>query len=327
MISSALKGTNPKLLLVISRALAALRPSLIAFLVANATRLSGGTETPISFCNVLFVGNFCAALAVMFWFGVGEIWQDIKILKPKLIIGLLINGALAALLSALIFIGLGETTVTNTVLLGRFGPVLYALAGAIFFSKPIRKQEWFGFSLIAVGVAAVVLKSNDFQINRGDLFILASTVLYAVTSVLGKLMLSKESSLRIVVFSRNFVSSVVFFAIAYRLFGPNHFGDVLSGQLWMIMAVYAVIIIVIAQFLWYAALDKLDSKTVGKWTVLSPVFGIIYALILNGERPSVTQFAAFVVIMAGVFIASLGKKQPRKTKEIATEGESSACGM
>ncbi len=323
MISSALQSANPKLLLIISRALAALRPSLIAFMVANATRLSGGMETPISFCNVLFVGNLCAAIAVLFWFGVKEIWQDIKNLQPKLMLGLFINGCLAALLSSLIFIGLEFTTVTNAVLLGRFGPVIYAIVGALLFKKTIRKQEWFGFSLIAVGITAVVLKSSNFQINKGDIFILASTFIYAATSVIGKVMLSQEGSVRIVVFSRNFVSAIIFFIIAYSLFGPNHFGDVFSGQLWIIMAVYAVIIIVLAQFLWYAALDKLDSKTIGKWTVLSPVFGIIYALLLNGEQPSATQFTAFAVIMAGVLITSLGKKAPQEVQEMATEGESS----
>ena len=41
-----------------------------------------------------------------------------------------------------------------------------------------------------------------------------------------------------------------------------------------------------------------------------PVFGVLYALILNGERPSSIQISAFMVIMAGVLISSYGKRQP-----------------
>ena len=94
----ALAGVNPKLMLVASRALQALRPSLIAFLAANARSLSGGMETPISFCNVLFVGNLCAALAVLSWFGIGPILQDLRQIPKRIVIGLFVNGCLAALL-------------------------------------------------------------------------------------------------------------------------------------------------------------------------------------------------------------------------------------
>ncbi|MEL7475857.1 MAG: EamA family transporter, partial [Cyanobacteria bacterium J06555_12] len=77
--------------------------------------------------------------------------------------------------------------------------------------------------------------------------------------------------------------------------------------LWIIMAVYALFVIVLSQFAWFASLRKLDSTTVAKWTVLSPVFGIVYAFLINGERPTVTQVIAFAIIMLGVSIGNLGK--------------------
>lgn len=309
MNESFLNKIDPKILLVASRALAALRPALIAFLVVNGTRLSGGVETPISFCNVLFVGNFCAAIAVGYWFGFNNILEDLKALNKKTIIWLFINGCLASLLSGLIFSGLEFTTVTNAVLLGRLGPVFFALVGTILLGKKIKALQWAGFSLIIVGVLAIVLKTSMFNINKGDLLIVASAVVYAITSLIGKLFLSKECTLKVIVFSRNFVSSVVFFIIANIVFGPHHFADIFSGQLWIIMAIYALIIIVFAQFLWYASLDKLDSQTVGRLTVLSPVFGVFYGFVLNGERPSGIQYTAFAVIIVGVLISSLGKKK------------------
>ena len=301
---------DPRALLVISRALAALGPSLIALLVIQAAQLSGGGESPISFCNVLFIGNLCAAMVVVAWFGLGSIWRELAQLDRKLWFGLVVNGCLAALLSALIFSSLQYTSVTNAILLARFGPVLYALVGAVLLKQSIRKWEWAGFSLIVVGILAIVLKSSMFQLNRGDLLILGSSVVYAASSLLGKLLLSGKCPRETVVFSRNAISAISFFFIANILFGPDHFADAFRGQLWILMTVYALFIIVLAQFTWYAALEKLDTKTVGKWTVLSPVFGVLYALILHGERPSSIQISAFVVIMAGVLISSYGKRQP-----------------
>ena len=325
MAQLALTTTNPKVLLVASRALAALRPSLLAFLIANAAILSSGTKTPISFCNVLFVGNLCAALTVVAWFGWRPIWTDLRQLDRRSIVGLVINGCLASLLSALIFVGLQSTTVTNAVLLARLGPVLYALAGALFLGNKIQRQEWFGFSLIVVGILAIVLKTSNYQLMTGDLLILGSTVAYAASALLGKIILTKDANLRVMVFTRNFVSAVIFFAIATSLFGLGHFGDVFSGQLWIVMTIYALIIIVLAQFLWYAALEKLDSTTVAKWTVLSPVFGVSYALVLNGERPEMTQVLAFIVIMTGVIISSYSKRSPQQRLPKSVAGGAESC--
>ncbi len=315
-----------QLMLIASRALSASRPSLIAFLIAKGAELSGGLAEPISFCNILFVGNLCAALAVGFWFGFGNIAADLKAMKPKALIGLIINGCLATLLASLIFIGLQYTTVTNAVLLGRLGPVLFALAGALILGKQIKKLEWFGFSLIAVGVVAIALKTSDFQINRGDLLILISTVVFAASSLVNKLMVAKAATLSVVVFTRNFLSSVIFFFIAMRLFGPDHFGDAFAGQLWIVMSVYALIVIVIAQLLWYAAIENLDSRTIGRLTVISPIFGVTYAFLLNGERPTGIQMATLVVILLGVLIASLGgqKKPESKPEMMIQEPENSA---
>ena len=313
-------------MLIASRALSASRPAVIALLISRGAELSGGVVHPISFCNILFVGNFCAALFVGFWFGFGNLLRDLKGLKPQTIAGLLINGCLATLLSALIFLGLQYTTVTNAVLLGRLGPVLFALAGAMILREPIRRLEWVGFSLIAVGVIAITLKSSNFQINLGDGLILLSTLVFAGSALVNKLLVAKAAPLSVVVFSRNLLSSVIFFLIAMKLFGPNHFGDAFSGSLWIIMSIYALIVIVFAQFLWYASLDNLDAKTVGRLTVLSPIFGILYAFFLNGERPSSLQIATLMVVILGVIIASLSRKKQTNAKleMIAQESENVA---
>ncbi len=327
MTNFSINTINPKFLLILSRAIAALRTAIIAILIARGMELSGGIEMPISFCNVLFVGNLCAALTVGFWFGFSNILEDLKSLNLKILGGLFLNGCLATLLSGLIFVALKDTSVTNAVLLARFGPVLYALGGALLLKKKISIPEWFGFSLIGVGVLAIVFKTNNYQINRGDLLILGSAVVYALISLLGKTVISDNCSLRTIVFTRNFISAIVFFCIAIVLFGPIHFRDVVSGRLWIIMGIYAFIVIVLAQILWYASLGKLDSRTVGRLTVFSPVFGVIYALLLNGERPSGTQIIAFIIIMIGVAISTFGKSKPKekeKTIELSQEAESTA---
>lgn len=322
MVNSSQRSTL-QMMLVASRALAALRPTLLALLIAGGARLTGGAEHPISFCNVLFVGNLCAALTVGIWFGFSALLQDIKKTKLPVLIGLAVNGCLAAALSALIFLGLQETTVTNAVLLGRLGPVLFAIIGAVALGQSIRRLEWIGFSLIIGGVVGIALTTNGLRANQGDLLILMSTVVYTVSSLINHLTIAKKASLRLIVFSRNFISATIFFAIALRLFGPMHFADAFSGSLWVLMAIYALVVVVCAQFLWYASANRLDAKTIGRLTVVSPIFGVTYAFLLNGERPSVTQTITLAVVIAGVVVASFGKqaKKPSRLTEPSKDSE------
>lgn len=322
----SVRPMNAQVMLVASRALSAARPAIIALLITSGSQLSDGIAHPISFCNVLFIGNFSAALLVGFWFGFGKILADFKILKLKVKLGLFLNGVLATLLSTLIFLGLQETTVTNAVLLGRLGPVLFALAGAMVLGKIIRPLEWAGFSLITVGVVAIALKTSNFQPNRGDIFILLSTVVFAVSALINQLMIGRAAALHVVVFSRNLLSSIIFFAIALRLFGPNHFGDAFSGQLWIVMSIYSLVAIVCAQFLWYASINHLDSRIIGRLTVLSPIFGVFYAFVINGEVPSSIQLGTLLVVIVGVLIASIGsaKRPNQKAEMMAEEAENVA---
>jgi len=310
-------STGAQAMLVASRALSAARPALIALLISSGAELGNGTAQPISFCNVLFVGNFCAALLVGLWFGFGTILSDIRQMKPAVRLGLFLTGCLATLLSTLIFLGLKETTVTNAVLLGRLGPVFFAIAGTLVLGKRIRPLEWFGFSLIGVGAVAIALKTSNFQPNHGDVLILLSTLVFAVSALINKIMIDDSVKLRTVVFTRNFLSSIIFFVIALRLFGPHHFADTFRGSLWALMAVYALIVIVFAQLLWYASFSQLDSRTVGRLTVLSPVFGITYAFLLNGERPSAIQMGTLLLVILGVLIASIGRQKAKPSVDNA----------
>jgi drug/metabolite transporter (DMT)-like permease len=228
---------------------------------------------------------------------------------------LVLDGGLAALNSALIYTGLEYTSSTNAILLGRLAPVLYALSGAIVFGRLIAKREWLGFSFIIAGILMVALVGANWMVNKGDALILLSTVVFAASANLGKAVLDQDVSLRALVFVRNASSSVIFFFIANIVFGPHHFADAFAGQLWIVMAIYALLIIVISQFLWFDASSKLDSISVGRWSTPAPAIGVLAAALLNRQWPASNQVVGLLVIMVGVVITAFAKTKPTKLKE------------
>jgi drug/metabolite transporter (DMT)-like permease len=303
---------------VTSRVLQSLATPIVAFLVASAATLGGALQNAISYCNVLFVGNLCAAAVVLASFGPRKIYSELQRLGRRLWMEAVLFGALSALLSSMIFVALESTSVTNVVLLARLGPVLYAVGGALLLGFAITRHEWFGFGLIGLGVMATAFVAGGFEVAQGDLLILMSAVVYAAVTMMGK-RLSSKTGLGALLFVRNALSAIVFFFVAIIFFGPDHFAEAFTGPLWAIMAIYALVVIVAAQFLWYRAISELTPASVAKWTVMTPAFAVGFAYVVNGEQPSAIQLTALGFIMAGIVVSSLGRRTPKGQPDSAEQ--------
>jgi len=309
MINQLFDRIPPTGLLVFSLSIRAMAGSIVVLLITIANTLGEHVASAISFCNVLFVGNLCASLVVLIFFGPKKVLRELYVLDGPSKWKILVFASLSALLSSLVFTALSTTTVTDTVLLARLGPVLYLIGASVLFRQIIGKLEWFGFSLIIIGILGTIFPGNDFDISKGEILILSSAVIYATVTLMGKHLL-KVMTPPALVFSRSLFSSTIFFVIAYWFFGPTHFMDTFYGPLWGIMLIYAFIVIVAGHLSWYRALGKLSPANVARWTVLTPVAAVGYAIFINGEHPTQLQLAALAFVTMGTFISNLSKCTP-----------------
>ena len=81
------------------------------------------------------------------------------------------------------------------------------------------------------------------------------------------------------------------------------------------MVIYAAIVVVAGQLTWYRAIAVLSPATVARWTAIVPVLAMVYAYLINGERPSRTQVVALVFVTLGLLISNLGKLVPKGAPE------------
>lgn len=313
-ISQTFNLIPPQPLVIISRGLQALATPIVVLLITTAATLGEEVKDAISFCNVLFIGNLCASVVVLAYFGSKTISQGLKRLRLPVFFEVLGFASLAALLSTLIFNALQTTTVTNAVLVARLGPVLYIIGTAVLLGQLISKWEWVGLGFIALGSLFTILTKTGSFLETGDLLLLASTGIYAITTLLSKRLLP-EIGLPALMFMRNLFSALVFFIIANVLFGPAHFGHAFHGPLWIIMGVYGLIIIVAAQLAWYHAIENLPPANIAKWAFLTPILGVSYAYFLNGERPSIGQIVALGIITIGLVVANIGSFSPKGSSD------------
>lgn len=69
----------------------------------------------------------------------------------------------------------------------------------------------------------------------------------------------------------------------------------------------------VAYQLWFKVLDQLPAGTAGLGTLLVPVFGVIAAAIVLGERPTPADLIGFALILMAAVIALRAPAQPIQT--------------
>ena len=289
---------------------------LLKLLIRDGGKFGLKYPNAISFCNILFVGNMCASLLILAFFGAKGIIKDLWETEFRIKMRLLFGGVLAVIYPALIFSALELTGVTNVVLLSRFEVVMYAISSYLFLKTPISKFQGIGYGVIVLGIGLLVLINNNFSISRGEIYILVACVVHGIAVVNSKCTLGL-CPLSSFVFFRNFFSAIIFFILAIYWFGFHHFKDAFHGELWVVMSLYAVLSIVIAQFLWYKGLEDASPKLIANLSFLMPFLTIMFASLLLGEKeyPTGIQYLAMTIIAAGMILSKVEPKDKTSAKE------------
>lgn len=296
-------------------------------IIRKLTELGGqhliNGRNPIAFCNVLFVGNVCALLALLLIYGRKWTANNIKKLSVSDWLGLLTVAILSsAIAPALTFSALEQTTVNNVVLIGRIEPAL-SLALSIFILKE-KVNFWviLGAIISFVGVAlTIILQSpesemigmgSSLMIGIPELMILGSAIALAFSSIISKIKLQKIS-LGIFTIFRTTTGTIIFFIVAMHIFGSQHFMDIFSPFLWQWMLVYGIIIVVGGQICWFQGIKNTTASDVSLMSSFSPLAGILVAYFILGETPTMAQYIGGIVIILGIILTQVGliKKSPQ----------------
>jgi len=275
-----------------------------------------GLENPvdgrnaISFCNVLFVGNLCAAITLFGLFRKDWKPETLRGLAKSdwvaLVILAILSGALAP---SLIFLAIENTTVTNVVLVGRVEPLILLGLSMLLLGDRADKWTLIGLTLSVVGVVVtLILQSPDggLMLGKGELMAAGGAAVLAASTIVSKLRL-KRIPLGIFTVVRTSLGAVIFFFTAIYLYGIEHFMDAFSPLLWQTMAVYGAVIVVGGQLLWITGIKGASASEVSLATSFSPVAGVGFAFLILGEVPDMAVLIGGAIILTGIFLAQGGK--------------------
>jgi drug/metabolite transporter (DMT)-like permease len=273
-------------------------------------------RNPVSFCNVLFVGNLCAL--VMLGIIHQREWRSPtlrQVTRGQWLVLTVIAILGSALVPTLIFSALSITSVNNVILIGQIDTPLVLALSVLLLGDRVNGWVVGGAVLAFVGVALTVLlqpPGNEmvamgagFNLGLGELLTLVAAVFKAISNLISKSSL-QHIPLGIFNVFRMVVGTIVFFIATVILYGPEHFTDVTSPFLWQWMVIYAAVIVVGGQLAWFKGLKLSNASEISLATAFTPVAGILAAYLILGEAPTSAQYIGGAVILLGIALNKIG---------------------
>ena len=275
-------------------------------------------RNPISFCNVLFVGNVVAGVSLLIIFH--REWQPSKLkeLSPKQwLVQLALAGTSGALAPSLMFRAVEQTSVTNIVLIETIEIPLGLFLAWLLYREKSSWSAVIGAILALIGVATTIwlqmgqpsemMQQGQMRggIGLGETYATVGTFLLVFGAELGRKQLR---TIPLGVFSvfRNIVGSIIFFVVTFLLMGPQHFVDLFRPVLWGWMALYGSIIVVCGQLCWFSGIKRVTPADISLASAFSPIAGVIFAFLILGEIPMIAQIIGGAIILCGIGIGLAG---------------------
>ncbi len=204
-------------------------------------------------------------------------------------------------------LGMSLTSASNTGVINASTPLFILLVSILTGIERPSLRTVLGIAVGFSGMVALTFQQGTLAFNPGDLFILASCFFWAIYTVYGKRILAVH----------NPMIATAWIYLLTSLFQLPFFIGQLPGQSWtgisvanwINVAISCVGSLYLANTLYYFSIKKIGPSLVGVYTNLTPVFTLILAWLLRGERITPAQIVGLLIILSGIVISNY--RRPR----------------
>ena len=288
------------------------------------------TYAMLALCVLLWSGNFILGryiheelapiqIAMFRWLGVFIVLVPYLAIKRHSVIyalkghfGILFLLSLLGIagFNTLLYVGLHHTTATNALLINSSVPILIILFSVIILKTTITPLQIIGVLCSMSGVIYLALHGNIFSLTtlsfgKGDLWIIASSLTWALYSVLVKFKPKDfEAYFATTVMLGVGMLLIVYYGMGYELI---EFFDFSLEAKCVIM--YTVLFpSIISYYLWHHGIATIGADKTGQFTHLMPVFGSIEAYFFLDEKIQSYHLAGIMLIGLGIYLSLFLKR-------------------
>jgi drug/metabolite transporter (DMT)-like permease len=262
-----------------------------------------GQLPPVTLAYWRWTGAFVVA--------VGFAWPRLKTDLPVMMrhwkMMLVLSATGIASYNTLSYIGLTSTTALNVLLLQSATPLIIIVWAYLLFRETPTARQTLGVLVSLAGVAVIAGHGSTevlahLRLNRGDLWVLAALMIYAVYCV----MLRKRPAvhpLSFLVAAMGIGSLLMLpFMLAEYLTGARIQGGLPS---WLAIAYTAVLPSFVAYLFFNRGVELIGAGSAGQSMHLMPLFGSFLAVVFLHEQFQIYHGFGIALIAAGIVLASL----------------------
>jgi len=207
------------------------------------------------------------------------------------------------------YIGLSNTTGARGAIFNSVSTFFTVLLAAVFFrAEKVTLRKLLGCVVGFLGIIVVNLGgglSSRFTLN-GDLLIMASSLFFALGSVISK-KLSQNENPFLLTGSQLFFGGLVLLAIGFL--GGGRLRAVSPAGIALLL--YLIALSATAFTIWTFLMRDYEAASVSIYFFLLPVFGVLLSGLFLGEQVlTLRNLAALLFVCAGIYVVN---SRPRKT--------------
>ncbi len=242
---------------------------------------------------------FCILLPFA-WIAIDREKKTIIANLPILVILALLS---VASFNLLLYLGLRDTDATNALLINSSIPIWILTLGILFYGDSFSWFRALGIAISFIGVFFLVVSEagGTLIINEGDLWVLSSSMSWALYSLTLRKRPKQLSGL-------SFLAFIVFVGSIFNgfmlLWNPLNEAPLI----WTEEAIFAIAYLALfsslgAYFCWNYGVAKLGAQIAGQYIHLMPFYGVILAVLFLDESLTQNHILAGILIASGLFLA------------------------
>lgn len=245
------------------------------------------------------------AFLLLLPFALGRFRRDWPAIRRQMPLVVVLSLTGISIYNTFVYVGLHTTTAINAALLQAFQPVMIAVYALLIYGDRLTAYQATGIAVSLVGVVAIVTRGDPsllfaFEINGGDLWVLAAILAYALyTALLKSRPNVHPMSLILALLGLGQLFLVPATVWEWAAGAETRF-DLLTVAAGLYVAVFASIL---AYFCFNRGVELIGPNRTGPFLHLVPLFGSLFAILLLGEAPHWYHAAGWLLIVAGITIA------------------------
>lgn len=264
----------------------------------------------ISDINVLLLSSIAYLIAALTFTPIARKTKTALVKKDYIIlVAISICGAAAA--PYLYFLGLHQSSASDTSLLSNVEIMFTVLFGLLFFKERLRPV---GFISVALVLSGVVIITTNLQfsgslshLNAGHFFILGAMVLWALDNNLSRIIATRIDTARLVQL-KSAIGGLILLATVFLLGIPF---DIKASQIPQVILLSAIGFGGSLYF-FLQSLKRIGTiRTIMIFSMAS-VFGLVFASVFLHEQISAYQASAIAIMLTGIYM--INRKESMKEK-------------